>query len=380
MPIPSLPPIARGSAALALAALLALAAPAVAQEGAPPPVVDLGEDGYAALVATAVDTHVRPAYEQFAATADLLATDVHGLCETRDAAALATARRAFEATARGYFALLPVRIGPILENNRQERLAFWPDPRGLGLKQVQQILARKDASATDPATLAAKSVGVQGLTALEFLIYGADGDALATPGGDGDFRCAYAGAAAANVDRIAREMFEAWGEGGAATTLMTVPGPRNPLFQTHKEAAGKLVGTVAAGLEILADSMVAAPFGPDPERAKPKIAPFWRSGQSLPSVVAALEATEHLMTVSGVTEKLGKEQAWLGNAILFELRKAAENARTVTLPIDRAVADKASRDAMRYVAVAVGDLKRGIGRDLAAGIGLEQGFNANDGD
>ncbi len=210
----------------ALIATMILAAPAVALEGAPVPSADLGETGYAALVKAAVDLHIRPAYEQFAGTADLLKTDVAALCKTPGADALATGRRSFEAAARGYFALLPVRVGPILEGNRQERLAFWPDPRGLGLKQVNTVLAAKDPAATDPATLAEKSVAVQGLTALEYLLYGDGSDTLTGP--DGAYRCAYAAAAAANVDRIARELDTAWAEGGAATRLMTEPAPATP--------------------------------------------------------------------------------------------------------------------------------------------------------
>lgn len=361
-------------------AVLATVVAASAQEGAEVPPSNLGEAGYAAFVQAAVERHIRPVHEQFAATTDLLATDVVALCAARDQAALAAARRSFEGAARGYFALLPVRIGPILEENRQERLAFWPDPRGLGLKQITALLAAHDEAATKPEGLTSKSVAVQGLTALEYLLYGTGAEALATRDAEADFRCAYAAAAARNVDRIAEEVSAAWAEDGPATRLLTEPGPANPLFQNHREAAGKIVATIANGLETAVDSMIGIPFGTAPEKAKPKIAPFWRSGQSLPAVVAALEGADHLVTILDIKPKLPKADAWMATGIAFELKKSIETARTVTLPIGDAVADPKARDAMRYVKVAGDDLKRTIGRDLAAALGLAQGFNASDGD
>lgn len=361
-------------------ALFATLAVASAQEGAEVPPSNLGEAGYAALVQAAVERHIRPVHEQFAATTDLLATDVAALCTTRDQPSLASARRSFEGAVRGYFALLPVRIGPILEENRQERLAFWPDPRGLGLKQITAVLAARDDAATRPEGLTSKSVAVQGLTALEYLLYGAGAEALATRDEAADFRCAYAVAAAKNVDRMAGEVNAAWAETGSATRLLTEPGPTNPLFQTHREAAGKIVATIANGLETAVDSMIGIPFGGAPDKAKPKIAPFWRSGQSLPAVVAALEGADHLVAILDIKPKLPKADAWMATGIAFELKKSIETARTVTLPIGDAVVDPKSRDAMRYVKVAGDDLKRTIGRDLAAALGLAQGFNASDGD
>jgi predicted lipoprotein len=372
---------AAGFAAALILTLLALAAAlgkADAQEDAVRPPVVRSEADYAKLVATILEAHVRPAYERFGRDADLLASEVDGLCEAPSLEALASTRRILESAARSYFALMPVRFGPILEANRQERLAFWPDPRGLGLKQVQKLLAEADPTAADPASLARKSVGVQGLTALEFLLYGTGSEVLQA-GGE-DYRCRYAAAIAANVRTIAAEMSAAWEEGGAATALWTEPGPSNPLFQTHKEAAGKILNTAAAGIEVVVDSMIAAPFGESEDRARPKVAPFWRSNQSMPAAASALEATQHLLEVSGVFAMLSPHDEWLGNSIVFEIRNAGEGVRSIVAPVEAAVQDETSRETIRYVEVALHSLKRAVGRELSSAIGLEQGFNANDGD
>src|SRR6185312_7981565 len=105
---------------------------------------------------------------------------------------------------------------------------FWPDPKGLGLKQIQDILAKRDASVTEPDQLAGKSVALQGLPALEYLLYG-DGSESLTEGNRvvdgqeplpqldsaGDFRCSFALSIATNLERIARSVVEGWREGSA---------------------------------------------------------------------------------------------------------------------------------------------------------------------
>jgi predicted lipoprotein len=69
-----------------------------------------------------------------------------------------------------------IRFGPVTEENRLERILFWPDRKGIGLKQVQAAIAGEDATAADPQTLPGKSVAMQGLGALEFVLFGTGSD------------------------------------------------------------------------------------------------------------------------------------------------------------------------------------------------------------
>lgn len=364
----------------AAAGLLLLAGRVSAQEEGTAPAVDLGESGYAALVERTIAGAVRPAYGDFATRAGRLRDGVAALCAARDETHLEAARADLAAAAVGAFALLPLRLGPILEENRHERIAFWPDGRGIGLRQVQALLVDRDPAATTEEGLRGKSVAVQGLTAIEFLLDGTGAETLAVPGADGGHRCAYAEAASRNVATIAGELVAAWAPGGEGARLMTEPGPNNPMFQTHKEAAGELFGAAATGLEILTTAHLRATLGPEPGKAKPKLAPFWRSGQSVPALVAALGTIRSLVETSGAKDALRPQDAWLGGSIDFMLERAIRTASTVTLPFDQAVADPAARDALGFVTVTTQSLEGAIGRDLTAALGLEQGFNSTDGD
>ncbi len=101
-----------------------------------------------------------------------------------------------------------VRVGPVLDDNRFERILFFPDRKSLGLKQVQRLLAEKDESATSAGTLKGKSVAVQGLGALDFVLNGTGADDLAKePNG---FRCRYGAAIAAILAGLGQDLAAAW--------------------------------------------------------------------------------------------------------------------------------------------------------------------------
>jgi uncharacterized protein len=338
----------------------------------------VGEADYAGFVRRAIDFHVRSAYEGFAQHTELLKIETDALCAAPDEARLEAARRAFRRTVRSLATLEPVRYGPILQDHRQERLAFWPDARGHGMRQMQLLMAAKDPSALDPIALSAKSVGVQGLTAYEILTF--DSELAPELLREGAWHCRYAMAIAANVDAIARQMALAWeGEDGAAAIFLE-PGPSNPLFRNHREAAGKILAGMAAALDIMATQKLQAIIGADPTRARPRLAPYWRSGETFPTMAATLEATRHLFEVSGVVDLVHPGQVWMRDWVLFELGNAIRIVDEFSLPVELAMADRESRQAATYLIVIVSSMRSALGRELTAAVGLEPGFNAHDGD
>ena len=119
--------------------------------------------------------------------------------------------KAFRPTTDAWSYAEIIRFGPITEQNRLERMLFWPDRKGIGLKQVQATLAAKDATAADPAQLPAKSVAMQGLGALEFVLFGTGAEALATAGDP--YRCRYGAAIAGQYRDDRRRCRRGLGQG-----------------------------------------------------------------------------------------------------------------------------------------------------------------------
>jgi len=139
-----------------------------------------------------------------------------------------------------------LRLAPFAKDNRAERIFFFPDPRGVTLRQVQALLAARDPAATDPAALAEKSVVVQGLGALEFVLHGPGADDLG--GQAGAHRCAYGRAVADRGRPGGRARL-----GPRARRALLAPRDRarsdNPLHRTGAEAAKDFLNAAATAVE-----------------------------------------------------------------------------------------------------------------------------------
>src|SRR5690606_20934891 len=111
------------------------------------------------------------------------------LCDEPSELRLEAVRGQFSSAVVAWSRVELYRLGPLMSGNRNDKILFWPDRKGIALKQVQAVLAGPDLDAADPVKLAGKSVAVQGLGALEFLLFGTGAEQLATA--EGAFRCHY---------------------------------------------------------------------------------------------------------------------------------------------------------------------------------------------
>jgi predicted lipoprotein len=161
--------ISREVACFALAATMLCASAPVAQT----------EADHAAIAWAALTEVIRPGYAAFGEATSALSGKVDTLCKQPSDVALKEARNAFATTVDAWSKVEIFRFGPINEDHRFDRLFYWPDPKSIGLKQLQDALAHRDQAATLPYELSKKSVALQGLPALEYLLYGDGGDALA---------------------------------------------------------------------------------------------------------------------------------------------------------------------------------------------------------
>ena len=157
----------------------------------------------AAIVAHGVSDYVRPAFIRFAEDARALEDTVARFCKAPAPDTRQPLDTAFRTAVEGWSGIQFLRFGPLIDQHRLERIAFWPDPKGVGLRQIRRALADRDPTVADPAQLAGKSVALQGLTALEYLLYGGDGDPAGDSGDAGAFRCAYSVAAARALTDLA---------------------------------------------------------------------------------------------------------------------------------------------------------------------------------
>ena len=360
--------------------------------GSAPPAPQ-GEADHAAIARAALTEIIRPGYAALAGAADALQGKMDALCQQPSEPAFDQAKQAFAATVAAWSKVEILRFGPVTEDHRYERLFYWPDAKGIGLRQVQEALAAKDESVELSDELAGKSVALQGLPALEYLLYGDGaatlakerqivGDAGSPPEveAEGAFRCAFALAVATNIDRIAGAVVENWREGSTYEKAFLSPIAEDPIYHAPKEVTLDLFKSFTSGIELVRDQKLAKPLGASPEEAKPKLAAFWRSGLTFANAAGNLEGVRTLFAKGGFAQVVAGESAGVENSILFDLDHAIEVLRGIGLPMAEVAEDEDLPAKIEALRVALKGAAQTAGDMISRGAGLAFGFNAMDGD
>ncbi len=333
----------------------------------------------AAVVSQAVDGFIRPAYRAFRDRTLALVGDVDNLCKNPNADTLNGARDSFRRAVGTWSQAEIIRFGPITEENRLDRILFFPDRKGLGLRQIQAALTQKIPDITDPAKLAGKSVAIQGFGALEFVLFGTDSDALANPGGA--FRCAYGRAIAANLANISNAVDKAWSDRDGFAARWVSPNADNPLYRTPDESLSELIGVFVDGLEWMRDVRINGFFGEKQEEDKPKQAVYWRSGATLAAIGANLSGLSSLLEASNLEAVLPADSAWIEDSARFEFGNAVHAANDLdSRPVADILNDGKARSRLSYLRLVTSSLSEIFGTRISQVLSLSTGFSSLDGD
>jgi len=331
-----------------------------------------------AVVTDAIDKAIRPGFASFAAYTDEMKERVQGLCAGPSAENLAVVRERFADVVPSWSRIELYRFGPLMEENRSDRILFWPDRKGIALKQVQEILATKDETAITPETLQQKSVAVQGLGALEYALFGTGSDDLASAAGS--FRCHYASAISVLMAETAAQMNAEWQDANGIAARMIRPSEANTDYRDNDEVLEELVGVLAHGVEAIRDQRILPFLGRGDEASKPKSALFWRSNLTVASLLANFEGLEAILVDSDIWEYVPTAQFSIGQEAIAAFKAAAAAGAKVTGPVEKAVADPAQKQALADMVTATQTLGELVGEDLPAALGLSVGFSSLDGD
>lgn len=328
------------------------------------------ESPLAAMTRRAVDRYIIPAYSDLVKTTAVLQGQVQLFCQAKPAASeVEMLQPVIASWSRVEF----LHFGPMADKNRQDRFAFWPDPKGTGPRQLRQFMASLAAGKIKPENIANQSAAIQGLPALEMLLAGDFGDIRSGEGAAQ--RCGVAKAIAANLAMIAKEADSGWHEYRA---IMVTPGPQNPLYRNDQEAATEILKALSTGFQQLREQRILLALGGSDDEAKPKRAPYYRSGLTLSYLKESARALHDFAIATAITDLLPDDSKWIANSITFEF---ANLNRTIDkLTQNKLFEDDANRDAMTYVTIVLKSLQDQFAVRLSGAINLSPGFNALDGD
>ncbi|MCV9999109.1 hypothetical protein OE766_12690 [Pararhizobium sp. YC-54] len=360
-----------------------LSLPAMAEdEEATAPRAGLKQDAVPSVMQKAVDDFIRPGYRDLLEGTETLAEAAHTLCEKPSAETLGDVRMSFDEVVQQWSAIEIVRVGPVIEGNRFERVLFFPDRKSTGLKQVQRILATNDETATAAETLKGKSVAAQGLGALEYVLYGTGADVL--PAERNGFRCRYGAAIADNLKAVAGELHAEWEKPDGVQAAWKKPGPDNPVYRDGKEAATELLGVLVHGVESIRDQRLrpfyAGIIKGEPDKGHPKMAIYWRSGNTMPALSVNFTALQTLFNAADMQALLPDGNDDVVSAVNYLLQAIVDDLDEIDLPIDEAIADSEQRGRLNRILQNTNDVLQRLNLDFGAAIGLGAGFSFADGD
>lgn len=351
------------------------ALPAVAQTAAPDPMNETAAPG---VMQKAVDDVIRPAYATMHASSEKLATAMTGLCSAPSAETQKAARDAFADTIDAWSKIEIVQVGPVLEKNRFEHILFYPDRKGIGMKQVQTLIAKADEKDTTVADVAKKSVALQSLTALEYVLYGTGSETLLTD--KNGFRCRYGAAVAGNIAEVSGQLSSEWDDPKGVSASWKNPGKDSDDFMDNKEAITALLGILVHGAENVRDQRLETFYKGDAAAARPHMAIYWRSQNTWPSLKANLEGLQALWQKAGMADLLPADKRAIAGKIDAELAQLIATAGTINPDVEAAIADPAERLKIDKLRADARDLTTDFSDGYGTDIGLSAGFSFADGD
>jgi len=359
--------------AISACILLLVATPALALEDA---------DYAAAVVSTAKGTII-PGYQAFGYTAKDMQARLEALCKAPADDTLKNAQQQFAALTTAWARIQYISFGPIFEHQRAFRIEYWPDKRNVVGRQLAEVLKKQEHAALEPERFATTTVGVQGLPALERMLFG--DDAISELKGAGAaFRCGLFAAISNNLETIARDVVTGWTEGDSAfLARIEHPSEDDEELPSGRDAAGRLLNDLLTATIAMRDMKLLAPLGTSLAKAKGQNAEYWRSGQSVAVLAANLDGWRALFgTDQGLGGLLAAQPN--GKPVADDVSAAADQAAKalaeITLPLDKAVADSAQRKRVEAFAVQLVKLRDLLAGPVTTTLNLPVGFNALDGD
>lgn len=332
------------------------------------------------MVATLISDVIRPGFNELEQNADALSEQVLSYCEVPTAAGYSKVGEAFDGLVSSWGRVEFFRLGPLSGESRLERMLFWPDRRGRGLKQVRDIIRLSEKTALDPALLRQKSVAVQGLLALEYTLFSDDAE-VGLSAAD-SHRCAYATAISGAVLELSGEINLLW-QGEGETNISHIwlnPSPTNALFRDEAEQFSAVLGILEDGFEIVFHQRLEPILRDDMARARPKSALFWRSGNTIPSLKANLEGVGAVLKSIRLERQVEGDDRRTISSLYFELGNAKRALSNLDMPLQTVLSEEETYDRLTYAGLVVDSMLM-ITRDMIKPIfGLSAGFSSLDGD
>lgn len=317
------------------------------------------------------DDAIEPAYQQWQARSQRTAMVIREACarEALDPAVLADMRAGWRETALAWSYLQSMQPGPVTPVS--VRVSYWPDKKDLVGHQINNWLKQPVPTV---AELTEQSVTLQGLSAMEFMLFDSRFDWIQSA--EKARLCPRVQVIAERQQQLATETLQAWQQEQGAGMRSAVPNGR---YASESEALAELLKANVSGLEVAHKKLVAALGEKYPQ---PYLAEYWRSGLSLSSAKAVIEGSQSLWGsgLFAAVEKQDKPLAEKVTALYSDVLAHELLSGDATPVLTELLKTSKGRESVAALANHMKNLHMTYARDVSKALQIPLGINAHDGD
>lgn len=279
---------------------------------------------YTALLQAMPDDTAVPATAAAAAQADALVTSLKTLETANDAASLTAAQNAWRAARASYRKLDALHYGPVTDLATNDRVDTFPaDPAAIATAAGQ----------SSPAVAVAPN-NAKGFSALETLLFSADGDAAALAALANASTRTYARLLGEDIAAATHAQADAW-SGTFAAQLKTA-GSGSTRYATQRAALDDLVGGVGYALELVVAVDLANPLGrKNAGRVDQTQVIDAISDNTVNDMVATLDGVSATYEGRGFTTLVRGRSAPLDDTFRSQLATCTSKAKALAPPFSR---------------------------------------------
>ncbi|MCZ2722321.1 imelysin family protein [Marinomonas sp. 15G1-11] len=320
------------------------------------------------------NTFLKPKYQEYHESAETLSHEIQQLCAVPNEQQLSSTRTAFEHNMLDWQEVQWLNFGPVSYFMRFYGFQFWPDKKSITTRQLRTLKQNIDSTYKDGFWKKA-SIAVKGLTAIEAILYRDSFNPI-----NDSVNCNL-------LYQIAQHHADTTGDIAGEWQNHTVEewvfAEEDSDTDLHTLALEQLLQQWLEHLSVLKDSKIEVPLGYN-DRAKPKMAEFYQSKQSLNAIKQNLQTYIDLYhsgtpSLYDLSYKLYPEQSQaLDDQFLTSLNIAQ------TLPSDlfmnKTVANtEASKHQVALLVKSISQSQSQL-QQLIVKLGFNIGFNSRDGD
>ena len=348
----------------------------------------LSDSEVRSLLKQVAQQSILPIYSELNNNAEHLVATTSQFCDEVDEQGLKRVRKAWSETLSSWQQATVFLFGPATEDSIDFSIYFHPVKKGVINGFLSKIQSEPLAS-INKESVEQSGVGGQGLATVEYLLFDreqSEAEVLEqfTNEKTGLKRCQYLLSVEALLAENIQKIYKAWDhERGNYSEAFYTGGEGSAYFTKAYQPMELLVNRLYQAIQAVEIKKLGVPLGLRGSRnGKHRVYPYkleaWRGGHSLQNVMSVLKGIERVFLNGGVLESLKAE----GHG---SLAVQLENQLSALLATKFASTDlfKLLENSPKEVVTFYEKIKvfsSSVGNELAPALGVQLGFNQNDGD